>query len=252
MSARVAALYRHPVKGFTPEPIPRAALAVGETFPCDRLYAVEDGPSGFAPAHPAFVPKQRFTVLAKIPEVAKVRTRYDDGLLKAEAPGASPFAGRLDEPPGRAAFADWLGGVLGENATGPLKVIEGPGAHRFTDHPQGHVSILNLATVRRLSERTGRFIDPLRFRANVLVEGWAPWSEMDLVGSTLRLGDARATVFKPIVRCAATEVDPDTGVKDFETVRAIFEDQGHMFCGLYLNVVESGDVGLDDAVEILP
>jgi uncharacterized protein YcbX len=49
MQARITSLYRHPVKGFTPERLERAELVAGRCFPCDRLYAVEDGPSGFDP-----------------------------------------------------------------------------------------------------------------------------------------------------------------------------------------------------------
>ena len=52
MDARIASLYRHPVKGFTPERLTSAMLEAGACFPCDRLYAVEDGPSGFDPAAP--------------------------------------------------------------------------------------------------------------------------------------------------------------------------------------------------------
>lgn len=264
MPPRVAALYRHPVKGFTPEPLDHVRLTPGETFPCDRLFAVEDGPSGFDPAQPAFVPKTRFTVLAKIPAVARVRTPYDDqtGLLQADAPGAPPFAASLHEPPGRDAFAGWLSAVLGEEASGPLKVIEGPGAHRFTDHPLGHVSLLNLATLRQLANRVGRPLDPLRFRANVLIEGLEPWAEMDWaaaaetkgewIGRNVRLGDAQLTVFKPIVRCVATEVDPASGERDIETVKAIFDDQGHAYCGLYLHVTLGGEVRVGDPMEILP
>ena len=65
MTASIAALFRHPIKGFTPEKVKLAHLAAGGPFPGDRLYALEDGPSGFDPAAPAFIPKQRFAVLAK-------------------------------------------------------------------------------------------------------------------------------------------------------------------------------------------
>ena len=52
MTGHIAALYRHPVKGFTPERLSHAELTAGGPFPCDRLYAVENGPSGFDPAAP--------------------------------------------------------------------------------------------------------------------------------------------------------------------------------------------------------
>ena len=66
MQSTVAALFRHPVKGFTPERLAAADLAVGATLAHDRMYAVEIGDCGFDPAAPAFVPKTKFAVLAHI------------------------------------------------------------------------------------------------------------------------------------------------------------------------------------------
>ena len=51
-NAKIHAIYRYPVKGLSPEPLARATLAVQDTLPGDRLYAVENGPSGFDPAAP--------------------------------------------------------------------------------------------------------------------------------------------------------------------------------------------------------
>src|SRR4051794_18133678 len=97
MSGHIAAIFRHPVKGFTPESLAHVELAPGEGFPHDRTYAVENGPSGYDPEAPAFTPKQKFTVLAAIAKVAAARTRLDDasGVFTAEAPGQPAFAGRL-------------------------------------------------------------------------------------------------------------------------------------------------------------
>jgi uncharacterized protein YcbX len=253
MSAAVqgtlAGLYRHPVKGFTPEPMAAVRLAPEAGFPFDRVWAVENGPSGFDPAAPAFVPKQKFTVLAALPRVAAAATRYDEatGVLHAGADGLAPFAGRLDEAAGRAGFAAWLGALLGEEARGPLRVVEAPGRHRFTDHPQGQVSLINLASVRDLSRRAGAELDPLRFRANLYVEGWPAWAENDWVGETLGLGDLQARVFKPIVRCAATHVNPRTAHRDVEVTRALFEAYGHLHCGIYLNLLTGGHLARGDA-----
>ena len=205
MNGHVAGIFRHPVKGFTPENLTHVDLAPGEGFPHDRVYAVENGPSGFDPAAPAFTRKQKFTVLAAIARVAAVRTRLDDasGVLSAQAPGQPTFAGRLSEPQGREAFAAWLAAFLDpDDVRGPLKVMDARGAFRFTDHPLGQVSIVNLASVRDLSQRMGVELDPLRFRANLYVEGWPAWAENGWQGRELMVGWARATVFKPIVRCA--------------------------------------------------
>jgi uncharacterized protein YcbX len=129
-------------------------------------------------------------------------------------------------------------------------VIEGPGAHRFMDSRSGYVSIVNLASVRDLGQRLGMTLDPLRFRANLYVEGWPAWVENDWTGRTLSVGGATAEVLKPIVRCAATHVDPTTAERDVELVKALFDEYGHMFCGIYLNVTEGGEVAEGDGVSL--
>lgn len=253
MQAVITRICRHPVKGFTPESLDATVLTAGACFPCDRLYAVEDGPSGFDPAAPAHISKMKFTVLAKIPAVAKARTAYNEatGLFRATADGQPDFAGDLDDAAGRAGFEVWLSALLGERLSGPLRVIEGPGAHRFMDSRSGYVSVINLASVRDLEARLGVPVDPLRFRANLYVEGWPAWVENDWTGRTLALGEARAQVLKPIVRCAATHVDPVTAERDIEVVKALFEHYGHLNCGIYLNVTEGGRVAVGDAAEVV-
>lgn len=252
MSGHIAAIFRHPVKGFTPESLAHVDLAAGEGVPHDRVYAVENGPSGYDPAAPAFTPKQKFTVLASIPRVAGAQTRYDEatGTFNAEAAGAPAFSGRLQDVAGREAFAAWLTDFLGEKAHGPLKVVEARGSFRFTDHPLGHVSIINLASVRDLSEKMGVELDPLRFRGNLYVEGWPAWAENEWTGRELMVGWARAKVFKPIVRCAATHVNPTTAEADLDVVKALFDSYGHMNCGIYIQMTSAGRVGLGDAVTI--
>lgn len=255
---RVAALRRHPVKGFTPEPLPEARLQAGRPFPADRLWAVENGPSGFDPAAPAHVPKQRFAVLAPIPAVARVRTRYDAATagLEASAPGAEPFHASLGEAAGRDAFAAWLAPVLDaadpEARRGPLKVVGAPG-WRFFDDQKGPVSLLNLASVRDLETRMGAALDPERFRANLWVEGWPAWAELALpAGAAVHVGGAVLEMVKPIRRCTATHVDPATGVRDREVVAALQAGYGHAFCGVYLRVTGDGRVATGDSAHAAP
>ncbi|OYX31377.1 MAG: MOSC domain-containing protein [Caulobacterales bacterium 32-69-10] len=255
MPGRIDAIYRHPIKGFTPERLDTALLEAGAYFPCDRLYAVENGPSGFDPAAPRPISKMKFTVLATIPALARARTTYDEatGVLTVQAEGQPPFMGRLADEAGRTGFADWLSRFVDEeDRRGPLKVLETVGAHRFMDDVRGAVSVINLASVRDLGERLGRAIDPLRFRANLYVEGWAPWAEMGFgAGAELTLGETTCQVVKPIVRCAATHVDPATGERDIDLVPALYANYGHRHCGLYLNVAWGGQVAVGDAAAVV-
>jgi len=250
----VAALWRHPVKGFTPEPLETADLPTGGWFPGDRMFAVEDGPSGFDRAAPEHLSKQNFTVLMRTAEVAGVRTRWDEaaGVLNATAAGHADFAMAVDDADSRAAFAAWLADVLGAAVSGPLRLVSAEGLdHRFMDDPAGRISILNLASVRDFESRVGRPVDPRRFRANVWVEGWPAWVENEIGGRELILGGARLTGAKPIVRCAATHVDPDTAERDFDLVPALFEQYGHRWCGVYAAIAQGGPVRTGDRVELI-
>ena len=253
MSGRIAGLYRHPIKGFTPEAINATHLDVGGYFPCDRIYAVEDGPSGFDPATPAHISKMRFAVLAKIPALARARTRYDDisGRLSVMTGGRLLFEGTLATPEGRAEFEIWLAEFLKHEAPEhdavPLKVLVAPDRHRFADSRKGFVSVLNLESVRDLERRFGKVVDPARFRANVLVEGWPAWSEYGReAGTPLRLGGAQLKLLADIDRCAATHVDPKAGIRDIDMVPELFAHNGHICCGVYAEVSNSGSVVVGD------
>lgn len=244
---RIAGIFRHPVKGFTPEPRDGVELAAGGAFPCDRIFAVERGPSGFDPAAPGFISKQKFAVLAALAEVAKARTCYDEanGLLSADAPGLPHFVGCLTDAAGCRDFVAWLTRLLPPDGKGPLQVVQAPG-HHFLDHPKGHISVINLASVRDLANKLGRPVDPLRFRANFYVEGWPAWTELDGGEAAFSLGPVQAIMFKPIVRCVATHVDPVTAERDMDIVRALFDHYGHHHCGIYLHVTQPGRVALGD------
>lgn len=249
----VAALWRHPVKGFTPEPLDAATLPTGGWFPGDRMFAVEDGPLGFDRAAPEHLPKQKFTVLMRTAGVAGVRTRWDEAarILHVAATGQADLAVAIDDPASRAAFETWLAAVLGEAVSGPLRLVSAEGLdHRFMDHPLGRISVLNLASVRDFETRVGRPVDPRRFRANVWVEGWSAWAENDGADRDLTLGEAHLRGVKPIVRCAATHVDPDTAERDFDLVPALFEQYGHRWCGLYATLAAGGTVRIGDRVEM--
>ena len=94
-----------------------------------------------------------------------------------------------------------------------------------------------------------RPVDPLRFRGNLYVEGWPAWHELDLLGREIAIGaQARAKVVKRIVRCAATNVEPGTGMRDLDIPPTLLRHLGHADCGVYAEVVRGGTVAAGDAV----
>src|SRR5947208_1871965 len=107
---KIHAIYRYPVKGLSPEPLGRTALAVGATVPGDRLYAVENGPSGFDPAAPRYQPKQRYLMLMQNERLARLRTRFDERsqVLTIDSEGREAARGDLPTADGRATVESFL------------------------------------------------------------------------------------------------------------------------------------------------
>ena len=241
---KIHAIYRYPIKGLSPEPLERTELAVHETLPGDRLYAIENGPSGFDPAAPRHQPKQRYLMLMRNERLARLRTRFDHAnhTLAVEAQGREAVRGDLRTPEGRAAIERFFAVFCADELRGAPKVLHAPG-FSFSDVAHKVVSIINLASVAAVEGAVGRPVHPLRFRANVYVTGWPAWHEFDLVGREIAVGKrARLKIIKPIVRCAATNVDPDTGMRNLSIPDTLLRSFGHTDCGVYGEVVEAGDI----------
>jgi uncharacterized protein YcbX len=250
-SAEIAGLYRYPVKGLTPEPLQTAALSPGQTLPGDRRYAIENGPSGFDPAAPAWLAKTHFLMLQRDEWLAALQAHFDDttGVLSLRENGAVAAEGHLETAEGRAAIERYFAGRHAGRIKGPPKVLVSPG-HSFSDVAKKVVSIINLGSLAAIENMVGFPVHPLRFRANVYVRGWPAWHEASLLGGTLKVGGARVKVVKRITRCAAVNVDPELAVRDMEIPNTLMRRLGHNECGIYAEVIEGGSVSVGEAVAV--
>lgn len=186
-------------------------LSVGDYVPADRLYAVENGPSGFDPSAPQHQPKIKLLMLMRNEALVRLLTRYLDesSTLVVEIDGRVALRADLSSPEGRLAFEALLRRAVPGELRGAPKVLTARPGFRFTDSPRGYVSILNFASMQAIEGLLGRAVDPLRFRANVAVTGLEPWAEFDLVGREILAPSGLVLVgTKRIVRCAATTSTP--------------------------------------------
>jgi uncharacterized protein YcbX len=247
----IAAIYRYPIKGLGPDRLESAELVPGQTIAGDRLYAIENGPSGFDPAQPAYLPKSRFLMLMRNGRLAALRTAFDQAThtLAITADGQETARGDLRTREGRAAIERFFAAFCADELRGPPKVLHAPG-HSFSDVARKVVSIINLASLAELATIVGAPVNPLRFRANLYVQGWPAWCELDLVGREVAVGkSARLKAVKRIVRCAATNVDPDTGVRDLAIPHTLMRNLGHTDCGIYAEVIAGGEIITGDEVK---
>ena len=249
MSAQITGLYRYPVKGLSPEPLSEVTLGIGQTFPADRRYAIENGPSGFDPAAPGWLPKSQFLMLMRNERLAALKTQFDDRThsLTIRKDGEVAVRGDLETAEGRSLIEQFFTANFADDLKGPPKVLSAAG-HSFSDVARKVVSIINLASVAAVEGLVDWAVHPLRFRANMYVTGWPAWHEFELLGRTLAIGDARLKVVKRIQRCAAVNVDPETALRDLEIPPTLQRRLGHADCGIYAEVVAAGTLRLGDAV----
>jgi uncharacterized protein len=247
--AQIVSIYRYPVKGLSPEPLPRVELAKGQTLPADRSFAIENGPSGFDPADPKWMSKAYFLMLQRDQWLAGLQTRFDDTsrVLTIQENGVVAAQGNLETSEGRAAIERFLATRFAGEIKGPPKILSG-GGHSFSDVARKVVSIINLGSVADIEGMVGQPVHPLRFRANLYVSGWAPWQEFELLHQTLAVGEVRLKVVKRITRCAAINVDPETAARDLEIPHTLMRRLGHADCGIYAEVVAGGSIATGDAI----
>jgi len=251
---RLASIYRYPVKGLSPEALAGADLETDGSFPCDRLFALENGPSGFDAAAPTHQPKIKFLMLMRNGALAGLATRYDpaDGELIIARDGRVVARGRLADAAGRAAIEAFLTDYLGAEIRGPVRLLASPTGFRFTDSKAGFVSLVNLASVTAIEAAAGAPVDPLRFRANLYLSGVEPWAEAEWPGRRLRIGGAELEILKMTDRCAATAVAPGSGARDMDIVQTLRSRFGHIDCGVYARISAGGAIRRGDRIEILP
>lgn len=242
-NATIVGLYRYPVKGLSPEPLPHVTLEKGGTFPWDRAFAIENGKHDFDPANPKHFPKIKFLMLMRDERLAALKTRFDDATttLHVSRDGSEVLSADLMTAEGRAALEDFMRGYMEKELRGSPRVVHAPG-FSHSDAPAKLVSIINLASVRALEEKIGAHVNPLRFRANVYVEGLAPFADHDWVGRRFTIGGVGLKGVHKTVRCAATNVDPVTAARDMEIPATLMKNWGHADLGLYAQIESPGTI----------
>lgn len=248
MPATVRALWRHPIKSHGREAMERVALLAGRTIPWDRRWAVAHEAARIDGT--AWARCANFSIGAKIPALTAINAACDQasGLVTLSHPRLPDLTFDPDHEP--QALLDWIRPLMPEDRARSSRIVRVDG-RGMTDTDYPSVSLVNLASHADLSARMGRDLSPLRWRCNIHFDGLPPWSELDLVGRRLRIGNAELAVREPIVRCKATTANPATGTRDADTLAALRTHLGHQNFGIYAEVTQGGDVALGDTVQVL-
>jgi uncharacterized protein len=221
-----------------------------------RLYLVDEG--GVL-INTKRVP-QLVTVQAAVADGRLVLTFPDGAVVEGDVELGEPVETTLYRRPvaGRLVLGPWSD-ALSELAGKPLRLVrterEGDGHDRGQ---KAGASLVSTGSLDALGDAAGSPgpVDGRRFRMTIGVDGVEPHAEDAWIGEQVRIGSAVVVVRDKVGRCATTTLDPDRGVPDLDTLKAIAAYRGNVPSreplpfGVWCQIVEPGRIEVGDPVEV--
>ena len=259
----VVALYRYPLKGFTPETCDTLTVLAEGRIAGDRALGIRFADT--EAADDAWSRKHGMLALINTPGLARLRVTFDAIACRLAYSLNGSIVGRRGiESGGQAAdrrsFGRLRAAKLDENPlTGhperlPLRVIGDGDTPRYHDEEPGRVTLHARESLRSLENALGKDVSELRFRSNIAIEGLAAWEEQSWVGRKIRIGAMEFDVAKPKTRCLATHANPATGDRDLPILTALtqkFAQQNPTFAVAMVPNRGGGEVRIGDEVTVI-
>ena len=218
----VVALYRYPVKGFTPQECRRLTVLDEGRIAGDRVLGIRFADT--EASDDAWSRKTGMLALVNTPGLARLHVRFEEKSFRLHI--SLETAVMVDEvlnPDGRkriaARLADYVLKLQENPLSGhperlPLRVIGDGLAPRYHDEEAGRVTLHGRGSLQALAAALGTEVSEQRFRSNIAVDGLDAWEEQSWVGRQIRVGAVEFDVVKPKTRCLATHANPNTGQRD--------------------------------------
>ncbi len=242
MTATLAHIWRHPLKGLGSEAVPTVELDPEQAVVGDRLWALLNAE---AEDTDAWQPRRNFLQVASGPKLAALRAESTGQGIRLSHPDRPPLD--IDPASDGQVLGDWIGDLWPDDRPGPARLVKAP-VQGMTDVEYASVSIGNLASLRALSQKAGFDIDMRRFRINLWVDGLAPWEEIDLLAGDITLGTATLSPVEPIGRCRAPDANPTNGTRDIGMLRLLEDGWSTRNFGVYFKVKTAGTARLGDTL----
>lgn len=191
----------------------------------------------------------------------RLRLRFPDGAIVEDEPQLGeqietifygrPVVGRVVDGP----WSEVLSEFAGRSVRVARTEREGDGVDRGR---LAGATLVSTGSLEALGATVGaeRPIDGRRFRMTIGIDGVEAHEEDDWIGGRVRVGEAIVAVRAHVGRCAVTTRDPDTGLRDLDTLGAIAAYRGDVETreplpfGVWCEVMKPGRVAIGDAVEV--
>jgi uncharacterized protein YcbX len=260
--AQVAALYRYPVKGFTPEECDTLTVLAEGRIAGDRVLGVRFADTE-APDD-AWSRKHGMVALINTPGLARLRVTFDAKSCQLRISlGTSVLADETLDQEGRrriaAVLADYVLRLEENSLTHhperlPLRVIGDGHSPRYHDEEPGRITLHGRGSLHSLEAALGADVSELRFRSNVAVDGLTAWEEQSWVGRKIRIGPVEFHVVKPKTRCLATHANPISGERDLSILTTLTQKIGQETPTFAVAMVPSrggGEIRVGDQVTLI-
>ncbi|SFR96967.1 MOSC domain-containing protein [Yoonia litorea] len=250
--ARVAALWRHPIKSHGREALSEVTLTTGQTMPWDRHWAVMHDAAQVDHDNPAWAICRNFMIGAATPGLAGIWAELDEGTGTVTLTHADLVSHvfQPDNPDDWPGFLMWVLPLCPADKRQPKGIYKVAG-RGITDTPEPTISIMNTASHTAVAAQVGQPLEQERWRGNIWLDDLSAWDEFDWIGKTIRIGEAELSVTEPIQRCMHTTANPHTGQRDADTLGALRSGWDNQNFGVYAVVAKTGKIAMNDTAEVL-
>jgi MOSC domain-containing protein len=261
---RVAALYRYPVKGFTPEACETLTVLDEGRIAGDRVLGLRFADT--AAADDAWSKKTEMLALMNTPGLARLHLKFDAEAQRLHLSCASTvLADEVLTEEGRQRLATAVAAyvlTLAENPLAghperlPLRVIGDGLTPRYHDAEAGQVTLHGRGSLHALTAALAYAEEgsEQRFRSNIALEGLGAWEELRWVGRKVRIGTVTFDVIRSKVRCLATHANPTTGERDLSiltTLTQVFGQEKPIFGVAMVPSQAGGRIHVGDHVTLV-
>jgi len=259
----VAALYRYPVKSFTPEKCDVLTVFEEGRIAGDRVLGFRFANSGVP--DDAWSKKHQFVALVNTPGLACLNLRFDHDKLGLQINlENSVLADEILDENGRKGIASAIENYvlqLDENPLSshpdrlPLRLVGDGIRPRFQDNEAGQITLHSRESLAAVAVAVGKpNLSELRFRSNIAIEGLEAWEEQSWVGRKVRIGKLTFDVVAPKGRCLATHANPNTGERDLpilKTLTKAFPQEKPTFAIGMVTSGSGGQIYIGDKVSLV-
>ena len=251
MQPFLSQIWRHPIKSLGAERVNKTVLEKGKTIPWDRRWALTYKNSRFDIQNPRWCPCQTFLrgSIAPLFSAVSAKLNEETGIITLRHPDLNDFTFDLEDESSHESFIKWVYPICPKNSPIPTSLCRVPD-RGMTDTDYPSISLNSLSSLSDLSDHMDLELHPRRFRGNLWVADLKPWFEEQLIGKTLRVGDALLKVEENIVRCNTTKTNEKTGIRDADTLSVLQDKFGHKNFGIYCKVISSGQIKEGDLVSV--